>query len=220
MKFDMHMHSIYSKHKIIGLDSYSKPEDIVKTAISRGLDGVAVTDHNCVKGSLETKKAARKIGKNFIVITASEIRTPNGDVLAYGIQEDINGKIGFMETIDKIRQQGGIAVVAHPFTKAFGFLTKTRWQVDDLKHFDGIEVFNAGVRKGNQTALEVAKKFGKGMSAGSDAHTLRAIGYAGIECENPLKDIKSGNVKIWGRNKSVPVILENYFMKGYKVLGL
>jgi len=50
MKYDLHIHSKYS------YDGILEPRDIVKIAIKRGLDGIAITDHNTVKGALEAKK--------------------------------------------------------------------------------------------------------------------------------------------------------------------
>ena len=47
---DLHIHSKYS------YDGILEPKDIVKIAIKKGLDGIAITDHNTVKGALEAKK--------------------------------------------------------------------------------------------------------------------------------------------------------------------
>ena len=220
MKLDLHMHSVYSKHKFWGLDSYSTPENIVKVALKKGLDGVAVTDHNEVKGSLVTQKVAKKINTDFVVIPSAEISTEKGHVLAFGIQENIDGlSITWEEVVDKIRQQGGLAVVSHPFCEFFcGLVKKTKWVAADMKKFDGIEGFNAGNRTGNKMAQQLAKKFGKGMTAGSDAHTLSSIGYAGVECEDLLKDLKKGKTKIWGDYKPLKLYAENIWIKARNMI--
>lgn len=43
MKYDLHTHSKYSS------DGWIDPEMLVKTAIKKGLSGIAVTDHNTIR---------------------------------------------------------------------------------------------------------------------------------------------------------------------------
>jgi len=105
MKIDLHIHSKYS------YDSYLEPKTIIKIAKKRNLDGVAITDHSSLKGS----KEAKKIADDFLIIESSEIKTSTGEILAYGIQEEIKPKQSIYETIDKIHEQDGIAVAPHPF---------------------------------------------------------------------------------------------------------
>ena len=50
MKYDLHVHSKYSS------DGFVEPEKIVKTAEKRGLAGIAITDHDTIKGGLMAKK--------------------------------------------------------------------------------------------------------------------------------------------------------------------
>ena len=50
MKFDLHTHTKYSSDGII------EPEKLVKTAIKRGLSGIAITDHDTLNGSLRAKE--------------------------------------------------------------------------------------------------------------------------------------------------------------------
>jgi len=73
MKLDLHIHSKYSK------DSLLKPETILKVAKKRGLGGIAVTDHNTIKGGLFTQKI--NDDKNFVVIVGSDIKTEYGDII-------------------------------------------------------------------------------------------------------------------------------------------
>ena len=46
MKYDLHIHSKYSSDGIMDV------KDIMKIAIKRGLNGIAITDHNTIKGGL------------------------------------------------------------------------------------------------------------------------------------------------------------------------
>ena len=60
MKYDLHMHTHYSRC------SNLKPQTILKLAKKRRLDGIAITDHHEIKGALEIKKLNN--GKDFEVI--------------------------------------------------------------------------------------------------------------------------------------------------------
>ena len=80
MKYDLHIHSKYSAC------SNSSLKDIIKKAKKTSLDGIAITDHNIIKGALEAKKLNKN--KDFEVIVSSEIKTDNGEILAYYINEE------------------------------------------------------------------------------------------------------------------------------------
>jgi len=105
IKIDLHVHSKYS------FDSRLEPKTIIEIAKKRNLDGIAITDHDSLKGSIE----AKEIAKDLLIIEGSEINTISGEILAYGIQEEIKPKLPIEETIDQIHEQGGIAVTPHPY---------------------------------------------------------------------------------------------------------
>ncbi len=184
-KFDLHSHTIYSKHWFWGMDALDTPQDMVKAAIKKGLGGLAITDHQTVKGSLAAKKFAKKYA-DFVVITGSEIRTLSGDVVALGIKEDLPDDLALEETIEKVHNQGGIAVAAHPFAE---FLVR-KCVGYEARKLDAIEVFNAGSCKGfhNRKALKYAEKLKKPETAGSDAHCARDAGRAGVICDARAQD--------------------------------
>lgn len=119
MKLDMHIHSWYSYHPRVGRDCYTKPRGIVKAAVKAGLDGISVTDHNSLKGGLVTARTAKRIKGDFIVVPGMEIKSTNGDILAYGVGEEIPLGLSPGETIERILDQGGIPVIAHPFCSIF-----------------------------------------------------------------------------------------------------
>jgi hypothetical protein len=177
---------------------------MVNYARKIGLTGIAITDHNCVKGSLIALRYAKRL-KNFFVIPGSEIKSKEGDIVALGIKEDVKERLSLEETIEKIHELGGIAVAAHPFGI---FLFRKCLRENALKA-DAIEVFNAYSCRSfqNKKALWLAKKFKKPMTAGSDAHWHRILGFACVECEaysidDLLDCILKRKVKIFGR--SVP----------------
>ena len=200
MRIDTHVHTIYSKHWFWGYDSINTPEEMIKAAIKKGLDGLAITDHNTVKGSLVGKKIAKKY-KNFIIITGSEIRTISGEVLGLKIKEDVPMNLSLEETIEKIHDLGGIASIPHPFGKYFF----KKPGIKNPLNADAIEVYNSKLRNSsNKKALELAKKFKRAITAGSDAHSVKTVGNAGIICnDDPIEDILKKRVKIFGKRTSL-----------------
>ena len=159
MELDLHIHSNYS------FDSNSRIKDILKIAKKRDLGGIAITDHNTIKGSLQ----ALKMSDGPVVIGASEIGTEIGDIIALFINEEIKSRIS-IEVIDEIRNQGGIAVLAHPFKRKKNFDSGT------MKIFDAIEIFNARAAKTNKDAKKCAEYYDLPMTAGSDSHFCFEIG--------------------------------------------
>ena len=88
-----------------------EPAKALETAKKRGLDGIAVTDHDNIKGALEVKKLNKD--KNFEVIIGEEVSTPQGEVIALYIKKKIKpGPID--KVIKEIKKQGGVSIIAHP----------------------------------------------------------------------------------------------------------
>lgn len=191
MKIDLHTHSKYSG------DCRMEPADILKTAEKVGLDGVAITDHDTVKGGL----AASRIKSDIEVIAGAEIRTDRGEVIGYFLNEEIE-KRELFEVIDAIRDQGGIVCIPHPFDAFRIYNLKPKDDV--LKVVDCIEVLNSrcAVNAFNEKARRLAEERGLGMTAGSDAHTVSEIGTSGVIVDNP-EDIGSKNVEIFGETTSL-----------------
>ena len=80
MKYDLHIHSKYSS------DGVLDPEKIVKIAAKRGLNGVAITDHNTIIGGLKAKNYETE---DFKVIVGSEISTERGEIIGLFLKEEI-----------------------------------------------------------------------------------------------------------------------------------
>ena len=172
---------------------------MIKVAIKRGLDGLAIVDHNNVKGSLAAKKIAK--GYKFTIINGSEITTKSGDLIALGIKENVPIFLTLEEAIEKIHDLGGIAIAPHPFGR---YLLRKCIGNEAIKT-DAIEVFNSTLTKpANNKALVLSERFKTGKSAGSDAHSTREVGNAGIVCNSdPLEAIVKNKVKIFGRKTSL-----------------
>jgi predicted metal-dependent phosphoesterase TrpH len=189
----MHVHSKYSR------DGVLEPETIIKTAMMRGLGGVAITDHDTIMGALSAKKHEPR---DFEVITGSEIKTDRGEIIGLFLEKDIVSRKAY-EVIKEIKEQEGIVVVPHPFDR----LRKTRFtpKDEDVRLIDCIEVFNSRClfQKYNEEAMRFAAKHALKTIAGSDAHFEYEVGKAGIELSSEddgdlKKAILEGKVGIFG----------------------
>ena len=206
MIFDLHIHSKYS------FDSMSDPKKIIKYAKKKGLDGIAITDHNTIEGGLETSKINKDL--DFLVIAGAEISTELGDVTGLFLNEEIESK-RCVEVIEEIKAQGGIIVLPHPF--------RGHKNIAEIsKYIDLIEVFNSRCSfEENKKAEELAKKLKKKVIVGSDAHSLREIGFATISFEgkNLLKDlILNGDRKILSKvYTSKHLKVKSYLIRALKL---
>ena len=187
MKFDIHIHTNHS-------DGMMSPQDAVKQA-AKSLDGMAIADHDTMAGVSAAKAAAKKLG--IIFIPAVEITTQFGDILALGVQETPKTK-NIPDILDNIRQQGGVAIIAHPF--AGYFQVSLADIVSMLKDkIDAIEVYNASTpMPANLEASRLAKKLSMVGVAGSDAHFPEMVGaaYTISDDSNIVRAIKKGDVKV------------------------
>jgi len=210
MKIDLHCHSYYSK------DGISSPERLIKTALKKGLDGIALTDHNTTAGWKEAMRAAEKL--NAVLILGQEIKIKKegktiGEILGYFLKEEIEAKgksIG--EIVDEIKKQRGIVIIAHPYhwRKPFKGLEKYK------NLADGIEVFNSRsqTKRGNKKALNFAQKNNLLMTAGSDAHSCFEVGNAYIETEaKTLDEFKEAILQ-----KRINPVREHKTPDGFKII--
>jgi len=162
---DLHIHSKYS------FDSLLSPKTILKVAKKKGLTGIAVTDHNTIRGGLEVKEINKD--RDFTVIVGSEVQTEIGDIIGLYLSDEIKSRIS-IEVIAEIKNQGGVVVLPHPYRGH-----KLNQYI--IEHSDAIEVFNGrSTAEENFKALELAKRYNKPFTAGSDAHFAAEIGNGRI----------------------------------------
>lgn len=183
MKIDLHCHTKYS------YDASSSIEKIITYAKSVGLDGIAITDHENTKGWAEAIELGKKY--NFLIILGEEIKTTKGDVLGLFLKQQIDGyKKDPRLVMEEIKKQGGLVVIPHPFHGAEGFKDDITKYLDLV---DAIEVFN-GRKPGTSPdakAMEFAKQYNLGMTAGGDSHYYKAIGHTYTEFNgNTEEDLK------------------------------
>ena len=173
LRGDLHIHTRYS------FDSPTEPLTIVETAIKKGLDFIAVTDHATIRGGLETLERAK--GTGLQVIVGAEIKTEKDDIIGLFLKEELkNRKAG--DVIDEIHQQGGLAVFPHPFKK------ELRLTPEEIQKIDAIEVNGRLSRAQNEKAVNLAREYNKPLVGGSDAHFFWEIGKIvnNLQSEGPL----------------------------------
>lgn len=196
-KYDLHIHTNHSSCSRI------KPKKLLRIAKKRGLNGIAITNHNTIKGGQEVKKANKD--KNFEVIIGAEIKTNKGEILGLYLKKEIKSRKA-EEVIDEIHKQGGIAIAAHPFT--WGILRKPcNFDKKELKKIDGFETYNARnmFRWENELAVQFAQKNKLAQTGGSDAHYYYEIGRAFTLFNGNLRDaIKKRKTVIMGRIAPLP----------------
>ena len=84
LKADLHIHSYYS------VDGLLSPRKILLLARKKGINVVAITDHNTIKGGLKAKEFEKSIG--IKVIVGAEITTDIGDIIGLYLAEEIKAR--------------------------------------------------------------------------------------------------------------------------------
>ncbi len=220
IKLDLHIHSQYSE------DAIGSPKDIIKSLKKKGLQGMAITDHNTVEGGLKAVKIAPK---DFIVIPGIEISTADGHMLALNVEKNIARNLSIQETVEKILDQGGTPIVPHLFRNMSG-IKKEKLKTIHQK-INTIEVFNAcSMPKTNLKIAKIAKEFNLGGTGGSDSHDPAYAGYAytvvdttDMNADTILSEINKK--KTWGEGITMPLeyrrdrmlkSIKQFFQRGFK----
>ena len=171
---DLHLHTAGS------FDCLSDPDAVLDTALEHGLGRIAITDHNELDVALQMADAYPDL-----VIPGEEIKTEESiDVIGLYLSELIPKGTPAIETIERIREQGGIPYLPHPYAagkKGAG----GRFAEKLAPLCDVVEIFNARLHqpKQNRLAGELAERHGSLCGAGSDAHTLGELGSVSVEVQ-------------------------------------
>ncbi|MFP8956269.1 PHP domain-containing protein [Natrialbaceae archaeon A-CW3] len=199
LSVELHVHSSLS------YDGRDPIELILEQAAAVGLDAIAITDHDEIDASLEAVERAPEYG--LIGIPGMEISSKAGHVLGLGVTEAVPPGLPYEETLEAIREQGGIAVVPHPFQESrHGVMARISRK--QLAMADAIEVYNSRLITGraNRQAERFAESRGLPMTAGSDAHISEMVGQAvtRVDAEERsseaiLAAIKAGETTIEGK---------------------
>jgi len=220
LKLDLHLHSCFSN------DAVGTPQDMIASLQKRGLQGMALTDHNTIKGYLKVQKL---IPDDFLVIPSVEISTADGHLLALNVMENIPGGLPVEETVERVIDAGGEPIVPHLFRLLSGIkkekLKAIRTKISAIEVFNGCSVPNTNLK-----TAKVAHTFNLGGTGGSDSHDPAFAGYAytvvnttDLRIDTVLSEIKKK--KTWGEGVTMPLTyrrdrmvlsIRQYVHRGFK----
>jgi predicted metal-dependent phosphoesterase TrpH len=181
---DLHLHTIYS------YDGTASLSAVLNRAKQLGLDVIAITDHDEIRGALKAMELAPNYGVE--VIPGIEITTADGDLLAFSITRKVEPGLSLVETVLRVRELGGFCVAPHPMAGGMGMKSLSgRTILRALRNpqvaetLIGIEAYNGTSidRISNHYARVLASRLNIAKTGSSDAHTVDTIGFGLTEFE-------------------------------------
>jgi hypothetical protein len=190
----MHMHTMWSG------DATTTPDELREALEESRIDVLCVTDHGTTNGAF---KLAGELGCRVIV--GEEVRSGAGEIIGLFLTERLPLGLSAPDLVARIRAQGGIVYVPHPFDPMRHCMKEDAlYALARDGGVDAIEVLNAKVSLSsiNRRAAEFAAEFDLAAGAGSDAHEPSAIGAAYVEMpdfadgdpESFMASLRSGRV--------------------------
>jgi len=194
LKLDLHVHTRCSS------DAFTDPAVIAQIAKKRGLDGIAVTEHD-----LPSSYRSNEI----LVVPGIEVSSREGHIVALGAYEAIPKGLSADQTIELLRGQNCVIVVPHPYDISSPSVDPLRLR----NRVDGIETVNSSMIPfwfAKRKSEKAARTLGVSMVAGSDSHIPSTIGdsYTLLEVSSPtvegvLESIRLGKTTPCGSSTSV-----------------
>ena len=174
IRVDCHLHTVRSG------DACTKLDELEERVESEGLDVVCITDHHTIDGAEEALRGDFGVR----VIVGEEIRTPVGELIGLFLRERIPYVLPVEEVVNRIRQQGGLVYVPHPYDPVrAGVRGIPLKQLCERRAVDVIEAFNSKTESDahNQEAWRTARMYDLPVAVGSDAHDPPGIGAAWVQ---------------------------------------
>jgi hypothetical protein len=164
----LHIHTLYSAC------AETKLEQFGDYCRKKGVQAIGITDHDTTAGAIALKSV---IGRDVRIIVGEEIKTRQGEIIGLFLNKEIEPGLEAKETVCRIKEQGGIVYIPHPFDPFKITRLKKRALMEVLDMVDIIEVFNAKVVLPvfYVLARNFASRHNKLGAAGSDAHYLPAV---------------------------------------------
>jgi predicted metal-dependent phosphoesterase TrpH len=200
MRADLHVHTRYSTVNrtlpfLRSRDCYSRPIDVYRTAKSRGMDLVAITDHDSIDGALEL---LQHVPDAPDIIVGEEVSCwfPDGGIEvhlgAYGMTEALHRDVqSVRKNVFEVAALLHSAGVFFSLNHLFHFYRGQTSFANYLRLLDvvpALEVRNGAMLQSHNELIErivgeYASSRGSRFAvvAGSDAHTLRRVGRTWTE---------------------------------------
>ena len=161
----------------------SSVDDVISEAKRSGLDGICLTDHNHQWDTKDIEILRKK--HDFLILRGNEITTVQGDMVVFGLDEDIQGIIALKDLAEKVAAVDGFMIAAHPF-RGFLAVSGDKLGLDVEKAaarpmfalVDGVETLNSKVTVDeNRFCGQVAHALKLPTTGGSDAHLAGEVGF-------------------------------------------
>lgn len=170
-------------HSDLG-DGLSSIEEILDSAERAGLDVIALTDHDDIRGAFALRELAAQRSSPVAVIPGVEVTTRSGHLLALWIEDEIPMFCSLADALSLIHRAGGMAIVPHPlsyltFSIGEGALRQLAEYGDDTRMVDAIELRNpsyAGRVRASRAVWLNAHVLRIAETGSSDAHHAALVG--------------------------------------------
>ena len=185
-----HQRADLHTHTNLG-DGWISPARLIEVARARGLTAIAVTDHDHVEGARRVRDLLDRQSCPLQMIMGVEVSTRHGHLIGLFVQRAPRPGRPVEESIDAIKQQGGLVIVPHPLGRLVPSLSRRR--IDSLLAvgyaIDGIEIYNPSPANAARRAVVRAanEEWGLAEIGASDAHFWQHIGagYTRFSGESP-----------------------------------
>jgi predicted metal-dependent phosphoesterase TrpH len=166
-------------HSSASPDCRVEPERVAARCRQLGLSPVFLTDHDTIVGAARLKA----IGRERVVI-GEEMMTNAGELIGLFLERPIQRGLTPKETALEIKDQGGLVYLEHPYDPFRRHLNEEDVEsIADL--IDIVEIFNGrSEEQANHRAQDLCDILDAAPGAGSDAHSLKEIGFGYIEMDD------------------------------------
>ena len=154
------------------------PWDLAREARRRGLDAIAITNHNQMIGVSRTRPLQTPFG--VLILPGEEVTTPYVHIAAIGLDHAVDWRGTIGDIAAAIHVQGGVAIAAHPAQDQ-----RAPWTDDAFTAVDGVEAAHPIMFSGRLARAQIADAYAHALLAhpgiaaigSSDDHTAEPLGF-------------------------------------------
>ncbi|MBQ4513917.1 MAG: PHP domain-containing protein [Anaerolineaceae bacterium] len=170
IKADFHVHTSCSRRVT------ASPEEMYESAKAKGLDKIAITDHNTLKGALNLAEK----DPDYVIVGEEITWDAPGEIIGLFLKEDVPEGKTAEYTLDALQDQNAFIFIPHPFAP-FHFFCPPDNILRIADRIDAIEIRNGrNFNLLNSGASLFSSICGIQGICGSDAHKPQDTGRAGM----------------------------------------